>query len=602
MLCNVKWTYTSRHDRWLTALMDNDVETVRSYLTQSDNGGRYVLMEGWISEGSVWDCWQCKESQEEKIMAVQRAWSLAAVCGSCEVIGELYQAGIDVLQADEFGNNVMHTIIIHASRHSDCEDRYLKVFNYISSLLPEQKFQELVLNQNTSGLRCVELAAYLQTFLLMNAIFDSPVYRKKHVQCGTLCVDYYDVTDYEGHFASRSWTNSPLYLLAFLRNTKLQDTNTKKSLTSGVIGRWMTSRKKVFLPIFAVLALMRLLIVFLIFFPARLYGPPNPESKVCGPIIWFSPKTQQATLIFLVLFKATSLLYELVVFMKWQRTDTSWYKLYTLREGDVVARYYFHVSIHSLYSITILVLSLNRLSWHFWDKSMPVYPMNVLFICNVIGSIWSILYIIQLFPIIGKYVTATERMVISLAKFSFLVFAFIWPFAAIFPRFIASTENGICPQEFNSTTSLFYTSFLLIINMVDLRDFDATSEESLWLLHVIYFVFIAVLLLNFLIAIFSDTYTEVAGNYSVVNTIQWMCVFASVDYRLPRFMCPIIMALKRKYFTVCEDRIYIRNFKSRSIVDNKRFNWKCSVTRGVQVGYCDDVMNIYCSICISMYI
>ena len=568
MTFNFKWTYTSHHDRWLSALMNNDAETVRSYLTLSDSGGRYLLMEGWISDSSVWDCYQCKVAQSEKILAVQRAWSLAAVCGSCEVLGELYQAGIDVLQVDEFGNNAIHTIIIHASRHSEYEHSYLKVFKYISSLLPELKFQELILTQNESGLRCVELAAYVQTLLLMTAIFDSPVYLTKHVRSGPLSVDYYDVTDYEQYFICRPST--PLFLLAFLRNTKLHDKNTKKILTSGVIGRWMAIRKKIFLPYLIGWALMRLLVIFLVLFPAQLSGPPHPETNTCATHIWFSPRTQQITLIFLVLYKVTTLLYDLVILAKWRMADSPWYKLYRVHEGEPVARNRFHLSVHYLYSISILVASLNRLSWHFRETSMPVYPMHVLFICIMTGSIWAILYIIQLCPIIGKYITATERMVASLVKFSILMFIFIWPFAAIFPRFIEANENGACPEEYSSTTSTFYTSFLLIINMVDLRNFNATSQESLWLLHVIYIVFIAILLLNFLIAIFSDAYTEVANNYEVVNTIQWTYMLASVDFRMPRFMSPIIMMLKRRYFTVLEGRIYIKSFQSRCIVDDRR--------------------------------
>ena len=50
-------------------------------------------------------------------MTVHGAWGLAALCGSSQVLSALYQAGIDVLQVDELGNNIINTLIIHASIH-----------------------------------------------------------------------------------------------------------------------------------------------------------------------------------------------------------------------------------------------------------------------------------------------------------------------------------------------------------------------------------------------------------------------------------------------------------------------------------------------------
>ena len=167
----MKWNYSSRLDRWIKALMDDNTETVMSYLTTEDDRGRFGLLEGWICERSVRDCCGCKDEKEQRIMTVHRAWSLAAACGSINVLSTLYQAGIGWLQVDGLGNNVIHTLIIHASRHAEREQYYLEVFSAILSLIPEQKIHQLLLKQNIAGLRCVEMAAYLQTFRLMTAIF-----------------------------------------------------------------------------------------------------------------------------------------------------------------------------------------------------------------------------------------------------------------------------------------------------------------------------------------------------------------------------------------------------------------------------------------------
>ena len=567
MMVHVRLVYTSKHDEWIRALMDDDLQTVMHYLAQECINDRAALLEGWISDVTFWECWQCEAAYEQRIMAVRRAWSLSAVCGSLQVMSQLYKAGIDVHQEDELGNNVVHTLIIHASRHPEREEVYLKVFDFISSLLPRQNFEKILLKQNTSGLNCVELAAFSQTFRFMMAIFKTSVYRTKQAQCGMASVNYYDVTEYETYHNGRPWETSPMFLLLFLRNTKLQDEYTKTVFTSGVIGRWLAIRKKVFFPFFIGWCILRLFIIFLVYVPAQLADPPDPAIHVnCDLNLFkFSAETQQCCVIALAIFKTLSLLFDVFSFIKWRSMNMSKMMMYTVANGRMVTRVGFYMTLRSLYNLLILVSSLNRLSWHYWRKSMPAYPIQVIFICIMVGSVWSILFIVQLSPLIGKYVIAIQYMIMSLIKFSFLIFLFIWPFALLFPKYVTHSSDELCPEGFESIPSYFYTSFLLIISLVDLRSFETNAQESLWLLHVVYFIVIALLLLNFLIAIFSEAYSEVADNYEIVNTLQWMITLMTIDFRLLRLMYPLLMKLKLRHFTVIEGRLYIKEFHSHDI-------------------------------------
>ena len=196
---------------------------------------------------------------------------------------------------------------------------------------------------------------------------------------------------------------------------------------------------------------------------------------------------------------------------------------------------------------------------------MPPYLNQELFICIAIGSVGSVLFLLQFAPEIGKYVTATQRMIMSLIRCNFVIFIFALPCAATFPKFITVNANGVCPMEYKSLTASLYTSFLLVVNMVDVRNFEAICQESLWLMHVMYFFFVVVLLLNFLIAIFSDAYTEVAENYEIVSTIQWICMLTTEDFRIPQFCNPIRNRLKHGYLTFLEGHIYVKDFRSHVI-------------------------------------
>ena len=95
---------------------------------------------------------------------IHRPLSLAALDGSYGSIELLYRLRMDMLQSDACGNNVIHTLITHASIPSDQEEFYLECFKFILSLVPKEIMQGLLLAVNESGLRPIELASCLQTY------------------------------------------------------------------------------------------------------------------------------------------------------------------------------------------------------------------------------------------------------------------------------------------------------------------------------------------------------------------------------------------------------------------------------------------------------
>ena len=69
-------------------------------------------------------------------------------------------------------------------------------------------------------------------------------------------------------------------------------------------------------------------------------------------------------------------------------------------------------------------------------------------------------------------------------------------------------------------------------------------------------------MLNFLIAIFIDSYKEVANNPEVVTNVQWMAIMATIDFRIPRCMYPVVRRLKRSHFTYIDDRLFIKVYRT----------------------------------------
>ena len=555
--------YTDRQDPWLAAVMEDDVETAHMQLQHAGDVEKHLLLEGWIPSDSFWSTWTCKEAEIQKIMTIQRPLSLAAVCGSYGVITELYKAGIDVFQMDKFGNNVIHTLIIHASRRETQESKYLEVFNYFARLLPSDTFSKLLLAENTSSLRPLEMAAHFQTFRLMDAMLKNPEsYLNKQVKCGTIFIDVFDVTEYECDSQRRPWANSPMFLLTFLRCAKLKSEFTTEFFTKGCIGKWLETRKKIYLPFIILWAAIRLLVILIAFLPAGLTDSVVAESKVCGLLISVPDSLKTTSCIFLIISTTAFLVYDLYDIVNFYRLSKPWSKTYAQLKGDQVVRYQFYRIQQFLLNLVILTSCLNRMSWYLWKQSMPVYPAQVLFLIIVANSMWSMLYFAQLVPIIGTYVMATQRMMYSLGKFFIVMMIFVTPFVMIFPKFILKNDDDTCPDEYSSVVSSWYTGFTTILNMNSFRAFDAPSRESLWLIHVLYVIIVAVLMLNFLIAIFADSYTEVANNPEVVTNVQWMAIMATIDFRIPRCMYPAVRWLKQRHFSCIDGHFYVKDFRA----------------------------------------
>ena len=555
--------YTDRQDAWLSAVIADDVETVREQLQKAIGIERHLLLEGWISTDSFWSNWTCKDAEIQHIMAVQRPLSLAALSESYRVISVFYKNGIDICQADRFGNNVIHTLVIHTSRNEGKESKYLEAFNNFARLLPRKALSNLLLAENTSGLRPLELAAHFQTFPLLEALFKIPGhYFHKPAKSGTISINYYDISDYECDVRARPWANSPMFLLAFFKCVKLKSEFTTKFITEGFLGEWVETRKKIYLPFIILWAIIRFLIISIAFFPAGLTDSVAPESTLCGLSFPLPDSIKTAAVIFLMTTALLFLSYDLYDVLRYYIQNKPWSKTYAQLNGHQVGCYYFYRIQQLLLNIAILTSCVNRMSWKFWKNGLSVYPTQMLFVIIVVTSVWCMLYFVQLMPVIGTYVMAIQRMFYNLGKFSIIMMIFVSPFMSIFPKFVSKNDDGTCPDEFSSAVSSWYTGFTTMLNMNDFRSFDAPSRESLWLIHVMYVTIVVILMLNVLIAIFIDSYREVANHPEVLANVQWMVIMAVIDFRVPRCMYPLVRWLKRRHFTYIDDRLFIKVYRT----------------------------------------
>lgn len=559
-----KLIFEEKHDTWLTALISDDAETVKDFMSSAGEHDKQILLEGWINVETWLESGQSKSEGKALVCSTRRAWSLAAVACSHKVMAELVQAQIDIFQTDAECNNIIHSLIIHSSFCKESEQKLLGSYHYLHCIIPNDKFTQLLMMENSDRVRPLELAAHLQTIRFLDAIMNTPgAYLVKQKQCGLIVVNYYDVTEYESDKENRPWTQNPMFLLNFLGAHQLNDAHVRRILIEGILWKWMFCRSKAVLPFIWIWLLYRILIIIIAYFLADVMDPILLDVPNCGTGLDLSFGVRLASNIVIVICTSVSVIYDVYEKIRVHNVlIPKCLRKYPQKSGPQISRYHFYRGTQCAFNLALLALCMSRIIVICGGPHIPILGVYLLLIITIFGAVWSMFYFFQLVPSIGYYVMAIQMMLFDFLQFGILIFGCFIPFSLTFPRFISPDGNGTCPKEFSDTVSGIYSTFTVMLNMVDFRSFDAPSHEGLWLLHVLFVFGIAILLLNFLIAILSNSYNIVAANREVILCTQWMSISAMIDYRMPWFLKSLYCRLKMRQYT-CEDgRYYVTNMRS----------------------------------------
>ena len=563
--------FTHEHNPWITALKENDVETVRAMLHEADEKQTRILLTGWIDTNAFWDSCEGKRTLNKKLFSIRRSFTLAAVCGSVKVLEELVKHGIDVCQVDSLGNNAVHTLIIYASQSPELEESLLRIYKHIKSLVHKEKMEELILNENSHGLLPLELAGALQTLRFAKAIMETKGhYRMNCKYSGLMRIDEYNVDDYEGVKGSRPVYKSPTFMLVNLGNDKLDEPFTREFFYKGVFDEWLHSRRDAYKWIVLLWFIFRVIFTLLALSVTTLTIPTRVLEDVCGYLPNIHPSTRQGFIIVLLvtsLLCMGSVIWD-VAYMR--RATPPGYEMYDFNKGGNVVRYWKYRSMQAFLHICVVILASNRLAIEHGRNGMPLYLTELVVVIFTVCMIWSFLFFAQLTQTFCKYVTAIQHMTNDVFRFGALIAVFVIPFSLLYPQFIQRDENGTCPAEFSDTVSTLYFGFKMSQKMFDPDIFPAPSQEGVWLLHMICVVLVTILLFSFLISVFSDSYKIVAENPDIMYDINWLSVMAVIDIRFSCVAASLMDKLKMKYFHTDNytNKLTVKTFKTKKLKFN----------------------------------
>ena len=553
----------TEEENWLHAIINDDGNNAQTILNSTYMPISTLSLQGVIYKKHHF----LKHIQSQCVLTSStyipdNAWCLAAVFDSRRVMQVMRNFGVPVTQMNSHGNTFLHCIIANASLQSeDGESQCIKTISYIKSIMTDEEFKQILLTENKDGLRPLELAAHLGTFIIFRNLFETNnLYMSKTQDLGFYSVQHYDITEYVD--GSRLY-NSPLFLMFYLEQRKLEHKSTRYMYLSDPMKSWIASVTHCNMPFIIMSALLQMSIIAA-FFSVLVIVKSNEEflepkkinNDAPSANLYNSSQTQHANntmllalLCYDICFAAFSFLWHVVSILlvlafgrrlKWVIQTVSGRK-------HLVVYYILYSVSQSVTSLGVLIMSINMIHFQLNPGQIKTFlPLGIksMTLITLFASAWNLLHYLQLIPGLNVYVIAVQQMVLDLFYFS-----------TIFAMFFLSHSFGfyVLTDTSKDFLPLLYDTFRVTLNIIDFSEASGTVQ----FLHVAFVFTIVYLLQNIIIAIFSSSFQYVYQTKDIIFCVQSLSVCHAFHPICSRVMRPFYNRLLRKHL-VCEDgKIYV---------------------------------------------
>ena len=213
-------------------------------------------------------------------------------------------------------------------------------------------------------------------------------------------------------------------------------------------------------------------------------------------------------------------------------------------------------------------------------------------LCALVTSaflMWGIFYFIQLLPHIGHYVIIIQSMIGDILHFQLLFWLMFLPFPFTFYLVVHSGLDCSNTKEFGDFVRMGHDSFLILLNLFDITHYMNTVDSP-WLLaalHILFVLICAIMMLNFLIALLSNSVSKIARHSHVIKPLQCLSIIFSVESRCATFLRNYYMKKLKscRYFVIKKDKIYLQTIESiydtDTFMENDRYTALTRPSHGI---------------------
>ena len=493
----------------------------------------------------------------------------AAIFHSHAVLRLLLESGVDVFQVDSWQNNVVHMLVYADYTYNVHVTKHAETLAYLQVLLSPEELKYLMVAENMFLLRPLEFAAlYGCNYMLAIILQTKDVYLILEEHVGYNIVQYFDLSDYEqfdGGLPPRFF-KSPLYFLIFAETSRLEMVGSNAVFGDPMLQSWIHAKIVMNRPFVFIWFLFRFFYIGLFFWASMETSWPTvvvdssidpndtEEMVICslqnpelGSYYWYI-LASICTVILIYDFYCN------IVANKWHHPALI--KLLKRRDYIVHVQFFYWTQFATCLSILgIFVCQMLRST----GFSLPLNLDNILFVFISCGSMWGVIYFLQILPWISIYAIAVQRMLQDFFRFALIFVIFLSAFALSFRRILLG-DSYECPKNFGTIGETLYSSFLVMINFVNFREYQHVDKVSLYLLHVVFVFFIPILQINFLIAVMTRSFSDVYANRQAITQTQRLALMVTIQMRLARPMRVLYKLLQKRVFVYHNKRLCLRRY------------------------------------------
>ena len=555
------------YQEWMTAIVSDNAELVENTLITADKNRRQLLLNGTFD---YQDCDLIRHNQYS-FGRPNTPLALCTLSAALRVMRVLVTHGADMTTVNDLGHNLVHQLIFVAFFAEMYETHAVKSYHELMRIADLQTKRKLLLTESYIGLRPLEAAAQHGALHFVQAIIETEgVYLTRQDIRGLSIYQWFDITEYESACVDNRRLLSPVHFLMALDKNKLTHSLATQVFFDEPFGTWMNAKTEINKPLVFVWALIR--IVHLLAYYAldidtashtetiamnvnATYTGAASEYRHCDfdSLMLLSKPTVRVIAIYIIVHSTLVLLLDLFEYVNYllHPCFMNFYKTIDDKYKAVFACSLYYVRCQRIMATTLLVYAVLKL----FDVTGG--PVNAIRLVCMMLSTWSLLYFVQLMPSIGYFVVAIQRMVRQMFNFAGVYALFFFTAFSAFFVTVNTSERRSCSADFSNLGVGLYSTFSLMLNLLNPVELQLRHPGWIYMMHVVYMFIVAILLINFLIAIMSSAMSEVADLRPIIARLQRLSVALAVEGRFGRVLAPYYRALKRRHFVYENGRIYI---------------------------------------------
>ena len=508
--------------------------------------GRFRSADHIIKQpASVWECENLVQQ-----LSVEYPLSVAIVYRSINCFKALVENGCDLFLQDYRGNSVVHLLVYVSVAKAD--NHAVEMYDFILSRLNTVKERrQLLSHRSDDGLLAMDLAAKHGCVKLFRAIlYTEGYYRAVTSQQGSIVVNSFSFGGDDTSCMSFLWQ------LTWTEDTEKNSEAVNELLKIPVVSNMIHQRFYAALPYVCFWMLMRCMhgILFLII-DTKLYslyftyncnsdGTLNfNESTDISYSDWLTkhlfldgplPAELVAQSMYGITYAVCTIMFDIAEIIYLIKNSKMINRSYVVKLlGDYLVNTNFYRAVTLMFAISCIIQTMTQLVSPLKHIGITSDILAMITLLNRILVTFSVLYFIQLLPMIGFFVIGFQKMLAALARFSLLQGVIIFVFSTLFEHvhmYLCKPSIYTC----NSRQSI-YVTFLIMLNMVTVVEAGQCSylgDICLQLLHILYVFVVAVMTINYLIAIMSSVYNIFAFQENSAVLLHRVHIFLTLERRL----------------------------------------------------------------------